>query len=518
MTSDLSRWPVIVGVGESRQRSKDLNHAKEPLALMTDALKAAQQDAGVDLWRAVDGLYVIRQVSWPSDDTPHRLAKQLGMSAKHPVHGPIGGETPIRFLHEGARAIWHGECQAVAVVGAEAQYSVNAARALGHHLPWSACDPHSDPLRGGDHQHPLAKTLGVATPATAYPLFEHAAHAHWDLTPAQAHAESAQLWSHLSQVAAQNPSAWNTQAWRPSDVAEVGPHNRPIAWPYPLRMVANPAVNMGAAFILTSRGQALAWGIPTERMVHVMMGAHASDPINYLERDDLGRSPGQEVVLDAARAYAAPASSAPNWSAIELYSCFPVVPKLARRRLALSPAAPISCTGGLSFFGAPLNNYMSHAVCAMVRQMRTQPSGLGLLFGQGGYMTKHHAVILGHAPGDPGIWDHDGNLQALADRARGAAPVLDMAYTGEALVESHTVLFDRESQVRHGVVVLRSPQGARLLARVAANDHASLDCLMSAHTSAVGALGSVSTSTDGVPEWRVTPTHAGRGAATTPSD
>jgi hypothetical protein len=270
-------------------------------------------------------------------------------------------------------------------------------------------------------------------------------------------------------------------------------------------MVANPAVNMGAAFILTSRGQALAWGIPTERMVHVMMGAHASDPINYLERDDLGRSPGQEVVLDAARAYAAPASSAPNWAAIELYSCFPVVPKLARRRLQLPPDQSISCTGGLSFFGAPLNNYMSHAVAAMVRQMRQAPGGPGLLFGQGGYMTKHHAVVLGHGPGDASALLGSGSVQAQADATRTPPPPLAMGHQGTAQVESHTVLFARNGAPTHGVVVLRTPEHARLIARVPPEDRASLARLMALDASAVGVSGHVDADAQGLPRWRITP-------------
>jgi acetyl-CoA C-acetyltransferase len=37
-------------------------------------------------------------------------------------------------------------------------------------------------------------------------------------------------------------------------------------------------------------------------------------------------------------------------------------------------------TGGLTFFGAPLNTYMTHAACAMVRKLRNGAK-LGLLYG-----------------------------------------------------------------------------------------------------------------------------------------
>ena len=57
----------------------------------------------------------------------------------------------------------------------------------------------------------------------------------------------------------------------------------------------------------------------------------------------------------------------------ELYSCFPVVPKMAGDVLGEAALARPSVTGGLSFFGAPLNSYMTHAATAMVRALRAGP-------------------------------------------------------------------------------------------------------------------------------------------------
>src|SRR5213078_2498900 len=81
------------------------------------------------------------------------------------------------------------------------------------------------------------------------------------------------------------------------------------------------------------------------------------------------------------------------FDAIELYSCFPCVPKMARRTLGLGADVQPTVTGGLTFFGAPLNTYMTHAACAMVRRL-SDGANLGLLYGQGGFVTKHHALVL----------------------------------------------------------------------------------------------------------------------------
>ena len=61
---------------------------------------------------------------------------------------------------------------------------------------------------------------------------------------------------------------------------------------------------------------------------------------------------------------------------------------MARRTLGLSADVQPTVTGGLTFFGAPLNTYMTHAACAMVRRVRGGAK-LGLLYGKGGFVTKH---------------------------------------------------------------------------------------------------------------------------------
>src|SRR6201999_4650494 len=106
-----------------------------------------------------------------------------------------------------------------------------------------------------------------------------------------------------------------------------------------------------------------------------------------------------------------------KFEAIELYSCFPCVPKMARRPLGLGADVRPTVTGGLTFFGAPLNTYMTHAACAMVRKLRSGAS-LGLLYGQGGFVTKHHALVLSRqAP--QAVLAQETSVQAEADRSRG---------------------------------------------------------------------------------------------------
>jgi acetyl-CoA C-acetyltransferase len=189
------------------------------------------------------------------------------------------------------------------------------------------------------------------------------------------------------------------------------------------------------------------------------------------------------------------------FDAIELYSCFPCVPKMARRTLGLGPDVQPTVTGGLTFFGAPLNTYMTHAACAMVRKLRSGAK-VGLLYGQGGFVTKHHALVLSRQASKTPL-AQDTSVQAEADRQRGAVPAFVTEAKGKSSVESFTVIFGRNGEVEHGVVMLRTSDNARTLARVPAQDGQTLSHLMNMDRTPVGSLGEISTAADGVPEWRV---------------
>jgi acetyl-CoA C-acetyltransferase len=82
-------------------------------------------------------------------------------------------------------------------------------------------------------------------------------------------------------------------------------------------------------------------------------------------------------------------------------------------------------------------------------------------------------------------------------------PEFVTAAEGRVKVESFTVLFGRNGEVEHGVVMLRTEQDARTLARVPAQDSATLAHLMNMACTPVGSSGDLMMAEDGVPEWRV---------------
>jgi acetyl-CoA C-acetyltransferase len=493
------RTPVIVGVGEIVDRPKEMTEGLEPLVLLVEALKRAEQDSGGRFLSEISSLDIVNFLSWRYRDPEQQLSKLLGITPEHAYYGPVGGESPIRYLHEAAQRIARGECSVAAVCGAEAQSTVTKADRAGVSLPWTPfAKDVPEPKRGAAFQKPMAVKLGVFRPVSVYPFYEAATAAHWGQTPREAMAESGALWSAYSNVASENPNAWLKRRFTPEEITMPSPDNRLIAWPYTKLMVANPTVNMGGAVLMTSLARARAAGIAEDRLVHIWGGASAEEPRDYLERDQFFESHSQNAVLEAITELAGGDGKA--FDAIELYSCFPCVPKMARRTLGLGPDVQPTVTGGLTFFGAPLNTYMTHAACAMVRKLRGGAS-LGLLYGQGGFVTKHHALVLSrHPPLQP--LAQETSVQSEADRHRGAVPSFVTEADGKGKVESFTAIYGRNNDIEHGVVMLRTSGNARALARVPAGDRQTLAHLLDMDRTPVGSSGDIVSADDGVLEWR----------------
>ncbi|MBH1964683.1 MAG: acetyl-CoA acetyltransferase [Comamonadaceae bacterium] len=495
------RTPVIVGVGEALDRPASALEGRSPSELMTQALRCADADGQGGWLDQIDSLDVIHSVSWPLADPLEALVSRLGISPRRKNYGPIGGETPIRFLHEAACKIASGESEVAALCGGESEHTVRLAQRELAMLPWGERAPHWQKPRDRSYLHPLARAHGLHQPVFVYPLYETACQAAWGQTPAQGRAESARLWAELSAIAADNPYAFIRQPHATHEIEQAGSSNRPIAWPYPKLMVANPLVNQGAAVIVTSLERARAAGIADHRLVYIGTGWGAHEPRDWVARENYHSSLAQDAVLRGVLTQSSLAAHEIDF--FELYSCFPCVPKMARRTLGMSNDQAISVTGGLTFFGAPLNNYMTHAIAAMVGRLRQSPRACGLVYGQGEFVTKHHALMLmgGERRGHGGmpLGEPDATQPHVSQ-----VPRIVTEATGKICIETSTVLFDRNGMPTHGVVVGLTDEHARTLARVPAGDHCSMQALMQLDRSPVGRQAALRTADDGLLECALT--------------
>jgi acetyl-CoA C-acetyltransferase len=488
---DASRIPVIVGVGQINDRPPEDAAGLNSLELMCAALRRAEEDAGGGWLARLDSLAVVAQLSFPElGDVSRPLADALGAAPRHcaQTRYPMG-DGPVALLDEAARRIAAGEVEIAAVAGGEALRT--AARRAG---------AARDAVRASAARavKPGRERYGIVAPTDVYPLYENACRAAWGQTLAEAQAESAEIWARLSEAAAESSGAWLRKALTPADILKASPDNRPIAFPYTKLMVANSSVNQGAGFIVASLAKARAAGVAEDRLVYVGRGAHAREPGDVLARDRLDRSPGMEATLRGALRLNG--VTVDMLDHVELYSCFPCVPKMARRIIGWPLDRRASVFGGLTFGGGPVGNYMSHAVAAMVEALRAGGRH-GLLFGNGGFATTSHAIIVSR---DPAIAAHDGvtaDVQAEADAMRGPAPTLLEDYSGPASIETYTVFYDRGGAPRHGVVIARTPSQERFLAYVPGDDPM-IETLTSGEVEPVGRAGEAARAGDGLVVWR----------------
>ncbi|MEQ8312091.1 MAG: acetyl-CoA acetyltransferase [Sphingopyxis sp.] len=497
MTTDPERIPVIIGVGQVNDRPDDPDQGLDSLGLMVAALDLAAKDAGAPL-AEIDSLAIVDQISF------HHLGKLC-----EPLAAAIGaspainyqsaaphGDTPVRLLNEAANRIGAGEVKLAAIVGGEALRTAAgraAKAATGEDKSYNAV------RKAATRREPnYAQKHGLAAPVDVYPLYENATRAAWGESLEDAQFESAEIWSRFSEVAAANDGAWIRKPVSPADILRVDERNRPIAFPYSKLMVANSSVNQGAGFIVASLAEARRRGIAEERLIYVGMGAAAKEPASILNRDRYDHSVSMETSI--TRTLELNGMTVDDFDCVELYSCFPCVPKMARRVLGWPWDRPASVFGGLTFGGGPIANYMSHAIVSMVQKLRAE-GRYGFLFANGGFATDNHCIVLGREPIAAARFPQDFDYQTEAEEKRGQVPELVEDYTGPASIETYTIFYGRDATPKAGVVVARTPEGKRTLAHVDVGDPALLALLTDGTHEPVGMEGQVVPIEDGF-GWR----------------
>lgn len=478
---DETRIPVIIGVGQINDRPVDDAEALDSCQLMEAAIRAADKDAGGGFLARIDWLGITRQISFPTLDKTmvEGLCAALDIAPAHAEQsrGP-NGDTPIRYLNDAANAIGEGRAQVAVVAGGEALRTA-AKRPDGGGIGRNMRMPETIPTH---------VKYGLRTPTDIYPLYENAGRKAWGQSLAEGQGETGVIWSLFSAVAAGNSAAWLRTPVSAEDVVTPSPANRPIAFPYTKLMVANASVNQGAALLVTSLAVARAAGIADHRIIYVGKGAAAHEPDAVLDRARWDTSPSMAVTLE--QVIARNGVDPQKLDHLELYSCFPCVPKMARRVLGLPADRPATVFGGLTFGGGPIGNYMAHAAASMVEKLRVEP-GDGLLFANGGFATHNHAIVLTTRPQPVGTFPQNYDCQHEADARRGPIPELVDGYEGPAEIETYTVIYDREAQPKFGVVLAKMPDGRRAIARVPAEDTAMIDFLTSGQNEPVGTRGQV---------------------------
>ena len=85
-------------------------------------------------------------------------------------------------------------------------------------------------------------------------------------------------------------------------------------------------------------------------------------------RDNLYSSPA--IRIAGRRALELAGVEVADLARVDVYSCFPSAVQVAVNELGLDDQKPLTITGGLTFGGGPLNNYVMHSIARMVELSR----------------------------------------------------------------------------------------------------------------------------------------------------
>jgi acetyl-CoA C-acetyltransferase len=435
-----------------------VEQAPEPLVMNAEVTRAAAADTGAAagaVLGAVDHLQVVHTMSWPYDDPAGRVADALGIAPRALGYSGLGGTAVLRSVEGAATSIVAGELDVAVVTGAEALDTVRRLKKAGERASWSHRHPRKQPLPFEVPFHPSEIAHEVFAAWLTFAVRDVARRARCGVAPDVHASEIGALMASLSEVAARNPHAWFPVARTAHELATPSPANRMVGYPYTKSEVAIMDVDMAAAVIVASQEAADRLGVPHERRVYLHGIARAADPVHLAEHPDLSRSPAMGRVFASALGQAGVGIDAVDH--LDLYACFASAVTFACDALGLQPSAvdrPLTVTGGLPYAGGPGSNYGSHALAAVVGELRADPGSLGLVSGIGMHMTHHAAAVFGSTP--PAVpWRPA--AEAAADPR--SLAIVD-THEGDATIAAYTVVHDREGAPSWALAVVDLPAGS----------------------------------------------------------
>ncbi len=398
-----STAPVIIGVGEASRKTVACEWPS-PRELAGAAIKAALADSGQPqaTAAAIDTIAAIRTFedsgvsmgTGSPDNVPEAFGAAGGVSAGRLIYADVGGQSPQAMVNELAGAIRRGEIDVALIVGAEANGTAKRARKAGVELDWRL--PSDTLFDNRLSAFPILSRAeirhGIISMPLAYSLMENARRLSLGVCRTDYLVHMAELGAAMSVKSLAREHAQFAKHFTTSDLVREHESDYAITDIYRRWRVAQDAVDLGGAIILTSAGKARELGVADHKLVWLAGAAETKEP-SYSHRADLVNPLALDHAMHAALDQANCASS--DLGPVDIYSCFPVAVFAAVDTLGdpVRSFGDYTLTGGLNFFGGPGNGYALYSIAAMVETLRKDGSKPGLITANGGVMSKQAVGI-----------------------------------------------------------------------------------------------------------------------------
>ncbi len=476
------RTPVLVGLAQSVDRTSEPGAGLSPQEMMAAVARAALADTGgKGVEAAIDCITVVRLFQdsgfgapfGQQANLPWSVGKRIGARAGRHLYGPVGGNSPQMLVNIFAEAISRGEHDVVLLTGCEPLRSQARALKAGLKLDWAedAPEPAEQWPEKTRYATPHEMRHGIALPVNIYPLFENALAAHYGRDPVAHRQAIGELMARFTQVAARNPFAQLPVARTPDEIITPEGDNRYIGYPYTKYLNANMFVDQAAALVLMSTAAADRLQVPQAKRVYLHGSADTHEKILVSERVNYHSSPA--IRVGAAHALKQAGLGIDQIAHMDLYSCFSSAVEIAADAIGLrhDDARGLTLTGGLPYFGGPGNNYSMHGIAEVAAACRARPGQPGLVFANGGYLTKHSFGVWSTSPRAFHRADPAG-YQAEIDGME--SPPFTEAPNGAGVIETFTVIHDKGVPA-FALLVGRQTDGTRFLAQIHEDPGALID-------------------------------------------
>ena len=437
--SKTDHTPVLVGIGTATRHEEDFRNALEPMDLMMEAVKAAGRDSGSAAVLAGSQFISVPRGRWIYANPAGEIARTIGaVGATTVLSTP--GVLQQTLIGDACKRIAHGEIHTALVTGSDAGYRLLRAQIAGAEVAERAQDDAPDIyMQPKDElRHIVEKRAGLLMPVGLYAILESALRAAKGYSVNEHRDRLAALYSGFSEVAAQNPHAWNGEAVPAELIRNASDRNPMQAFPYTRYHCSTWNVDQAAALLLCSVSRAESLGIPRSRWVFPVASTESNHMVAVSARKELNRCQGAQITGQAALEAAGLAPA--DVDLINLYSCFPVAVELYAEALGLPLDSRLTLTGGMAFAGGPYNNYFFQSTCRAIELMREGRGRHALLSCVSGIVTKQAF----------GLWSMDRPAQGfthldLTQEVALETGQLDVLedYSGPARVAGYTVLHGR---------------------------------------------------------------------------
>jgi len=469
------RSAVLVSGGQYVVRGDDARAIFDaPCELAARAALAALSDAGTSAQKAgIDAIAMVRLFADSSSlfaspfggakNPPRAVASRLGIEPRQAIYSHAGGIAPQQLVNEMITAINAGEIECALVCGAEAIAAQKLGKKAGAVVDWNEdsqgdVDDHGigpDFFSAGEPAH------GIGLPIYTYPLFENAIRYKLGMDRTGYRRFISELFAPFSKVAANNPYAQFPREYSADELQSTEGDNYWIADPLSKNFVAQDSVNQGAAVLIMSEERAQQLDIPRENWVYLHAAAESID-LFVTARPDLSTSSALHAVVESLNQQCN--GELPALECLDIYSCFPSAVIAACEALDISldkaPEQELTLTGGLPFFGGAGNNYSLHAIVETVHRLRGKQDAFGLVYSNGGYLSKHALGLFGTQKSE-----RDFSLQPVAVIAQEEHPALPVAAQaeGEAEIVTFTVTYAK-GKPQFAIVIANLDSGERCAA------------------------------------------------------